>query len=85
VTSTDTDDTWLEPDEPNYQTFYLMFIAAVIVIAAVLVFSGVPIHDPLVFLPMLIFVVGFGLICALLKREVYRSIGLPEAGYDTPI
>ena len=85
MTSADIDDTWLEPDEPNYQTFYLMFIAAVIVIAAVLVFSGAPIHDPLVFLPMLIFVVGFGLICALLKREVYRSIGLPEAGYDTPI
>ena len=62
----------------------MMFIATVIVIAAVLIFAGAPVHDPLVFLMILIFVVGFGLVCTLLKREVYRSIGLPEAGYDTP-
>jgi len=79
------DDSWLTPDKPSYQSFYLMLFVVVIIIAAILIFTGAPIQDPLSFLTVLIFVLGFGLICSLLNREVSRGLGFKDPGLDMPI
>ncbi|MFW9810521.1 MAG: hypothetical protein ACFFE6_14175 [Candidatus Thorarchaeota archaeon] len=82
---TETDDSWLQPFKPSYQTFYLMVFAAVIIIAGILVLMGAPVNDPLTFLMILAFIFGFGLICSLLNREVSRSLGFKGAEWDTPL
>lgn len=82
---TKADDPWLQPYKPSYQTFYLMLFAIIIIVAAVLIFSGAPLHDPLTFFMILVFVIGFGLICSLLNREASRGLGFKGAKWDTPL
>ncbi|MFW9793813.1 MAG: hypothetical protein ACFFEE_05920 [Candidatus Thorarchaeota archaeon] len=82
---TNTDDTWLEPEEPNYESFYMMLFASVIFIAAILIFTGFPIYDPLGFLVVLLVVFGFGLICSIFNREISRGLGFKGTGRDTPL
>lgn len=81
----DADDSWLKPDKPSYQSFYLTLFASVILIAVILIFAGAPIQDPSLFLMILAVVCSVGLICSLLNREISRGLGFKGSGRDTPV
>lgn len=75
TSTTDSDDSWLVPDKPDRQSDYLMAFAALIIVAAILIFSGAPKENPLVFIVIVIIVFCFGSICALFNRELSLALG----------
>ncbi len=65
---------WLVPDKPSNEPFVIRFIVVVFTVAAVLILAGAPIYNPIAFAIILTVIMGFGLICALLNRELVRGL-----------
>ncbi len=72
--STNFEEPWLIPDKPDNESFVLQFIIVVFTVAGILIIAGAPIYDPIAFAMILTFAMGFGLICALLNRELVLSL-----------
>ena len=72
--STRPEEPWLVPDKPSNEPFVIRFIVVVFTVAAILILAGAPINNPIAFAMILTFIMGFGLICALLNRELVREL-----------
>ncbi len=70
----ETEAIWHGPLKPENEIPLSRFIVAIITVALILVLAGAPYYNPLVFLIILVFVFGFGLICAYLNRELVRNL-----------
>ncbi|MFW9958225.1 MAG: hypothetical protein ACFFCT_09140 [Candidatus Odinarchaeota archaeon] len=69
----ETDTIWYGPLEPENKIPLSRLIITIITVALILILAGAPIYNPLAFMFMLVFVFGFGLICAYLNLEFVRS------------
>jgi hypothetical protein len=69
-----TDDNWLGPLEPENTIPLSRFIVVTITVSLILIMAGAPCYNPLAFLSILAFVIGFGMICAYFNLELVRSL-----------
>lgn len=70
----ETDAIWYGPLEPENKIPLSRLIVAIIAVALILVLAGAPIYNPLAFIVILVFVFGFGLICAYLRVDFVRNL-----------
>ena len=68
------DETWLGQVEAENKIPLSRLIVVIITVALILILAGAPYYNPLAFMFILIFVFGFGLICAYINQELVRSL-----------
>jgi len=70
----ETEAIWYGPLEPENQIPLSRLIVTIITVALILVLAGAPYYNPLTFMIILVFVFGFGMICAYMNQELVRGL-----------
>lgn len=65
---------WYEPADPEPFVSKYRIIAVVICVALFLIYIGMPLYDPIIFVVSVAFISVFGIICGLMNRELARNL-----------
>jgi len=65
---------WYEAEDPEPFVSKYRIIAVVVFVALFLIYVGMPLYDPLIFVYVVTVFSVFGIICGLMNRELVRNL-----------